>query len=103
MWLVEHTVRIVVAVRILIPDPSGNTHLGVGVQSTEPALALVGHLVAVVVLAGYQQYPLVEAADDRDLRLLLSGGSAGLLLLRRMVGSLGSGRRGALRSLRRGN
>lgn len=63
--LVEHAVRVVVAVRILVANTSGLSYAGVrvhAVQATHPILQLCS-----IVLTGDEQDALVEATDHRDL------------------------------------
>ena len=72
MWLVEHRVRVVVAVWILVADPASLTHRRVWVD-TYP-IGSPWHLtwlLAIASLACYKQDAFVETADHWNLWLSL--------------------------------
>lgn len=75
VWLIKYTVRVVVAVRVLVPDTTCQRHPRVCAQATQAATSRLQ--VGLVVLTRDQQDALVESADHWDLRWLLR-----LLLLR---------------------
>lgn len=89
--LVEDAIGVVVAVRVLISDPSGLTHRGVRVEA-KAAVQSWGSCrhrswlpLLVLALASDEEDALVETTDNRNLRL-------GLLLLCRLLGRSGAGR-----------
>ena len=64
-----------IAVWVLVSNSSGLRHRGIWVYAADSADATILHvslaILAVVALAGYEQYSLMEAAYDRDLWWLL--------------------------------
>lgn len=74
VWLVENTIRVMIAVRVLVPDTTCQWHARVTAQATQASTSRLH--VGLVVLARDQQDALVESANDWDFRWLL-----GLLLL----------------------
>ena len=69
--LVENTIRVVVAVRIFVPNPTSLRHGGVRVDATDSLYSCLHWILILVVLARYKKYSLMEATDDRNLRRLL--------------------------------
>ena len=102
MWLIEYAVGVVIAIWILVSDSPGLAHRGIWVHATKTGRATcsIEHLawrpIAVVTLAGNEQYPLMEAAYHWNLRLLLliilSCSSLAILLLICLVLSSTGGR-----------
>lgn len=84
MRLIEYAVGVMVAVRILVPDPSSLRHRAVRIDTQSIHTTIHGGALLILPLACDQQDALVEAADDWDLRLsllLLLGLLLGLLLI----------------------
>ena len=61
--LIEHAVRVMVAVRILVPDSASLRHRGVRVDASDALHTCLHGILVLVVLASYQKNALVETTD----------------------------------------
>ena len=69
--LVEHTIRVVVTVRILVTDPASLRHGGVRVDAADALYSGLHWILVLVVLTRYKKYTLMEATDNWNLGWLL--------------------------------
>ena len=69
--LVEHAVRIMVAVRILVPDSASLRHRRVRVDASYALHTCLHGILVLIVLASYQKNALVETTDYWYFRWLL--------------------------------